>query len=135
MLREDVLEVGLRLKLLTYIRSRAPGVLELLDVLCFKLYGSRALDLLFSSPSKLYSALLTYYGGSSGADYAALLLFLNPVAKYCGAYGLAKELLEAMKAMDNQAFLNLIGKCEELLGQKDVLGLANLAAPEKLKPF
>lgn len=103
------------MRLLTYVKSRAPGVLEILDLLCSRLYGSKVLDVLFSNPSRLYSALLTYYGGPNGADYAALLLFLNPIAGYCGNRELAKELLGAMKAGDDRMFLDLLGECEKLI--------------------
>jgi hypothetical protein len=106
--------VVLKLRLYAYIRSRAPGLLEFLDLLCSKLYGSKALDLLLTNPSKLYSVLLTYYGDSGGADYAALLLFLNPLAECFGSYEVVRELLDAMKAGNDGRFLELIGRCEEL---------------------
>jgi hypothetical protein len=108
------LEVALRLRLYTYIRSKAPGLLEVLDLLCSKLYGSKALDLLLTNPSKLYSALLTYYGNSGGADYAALLLFLNPLAECFGSYEVVRELLDAMKVGNDRRFLELVTMCREL---------------------
>ncbi len=71
--------------------------------------------MLFTTPSRLYSMLLTYYGSFVAADYAAKLLFLNPIAECCRDSKLASELLETMRTGRDREFLDLVSRCKELL--------------------
>ena len=72
----------LRYKIHSYISSRVPGMLNLLNILSISLTGMDCITLFLTSPSKLYQLILTHFKGDiTTTDYTFKILFLNPIAE------------------------------------------------------
>jgi len=97
--------------LYNHIRSRAPGIFSFLELACLRSYGVGVLDLLFEFPGRLYELLLRYYGSTEAADYAATIIFLNPIVECLGDVRLSREeLLASLKSFNGRYFLELISR-------------------------
>lgn len=92
-----------------YINSRVPGMYQLVDLLTKMHYHASCIDLLFSSPSKLYLVILSHYRGDVNAtDMIFQILFLNPIAMYFRRLNMVHTLLEYAKLGKDKEFLDLI---------------------------
>ncbi|MEM4789351.1 MAG: hypothetical protein QXV06_06120 [Ignisphaera sp.] len=73
--------------------------------------------MMFSSPSRLYSIILSHYRGDIvSADYAFLLVFINPIVELLKKPDLGEELLYLAKTGKDKEFMELINK--QLLGNE-----------------
>lgn len=92
-----------------YINSKAPGMYQLLDLLAKTRYHVGCLDLLFSSPSRLYMLILGYYHGDTKvADIVFQILFINPIALYLRRQNIISILMEFVKLGKDKEFLDLL---------------------------
>jgi hypothetical protein len=99
----------LKKRLLEYLSSKSPGVLDLFNIYCHLLYKTDCITLLLTEPSKLYHIVLTHYRGDvSSADYAFTLVFLGPLALLLGRSEIARELLDLVKTGRDREFLELL---------------------------
>ena len=94
-----------------WISKRIPGLISFLNILCSLNFGSDCKDLLFTSPSSLYTLMIQYYRGDSrSADYTFQMAFLNPIAMYFNKPDLAGKLMELVKTGNDREFNELIRK-------------------------
>lgn len=94
-----------------YLLKRIPGHLSLLNILCVSRYNVDCVSLIISSPSRLYSLILAHYRGDIiSADYAFLLVFINPIVEFLKRPDLAEELLYLAKTGKDKEFIELIDR-------------------------
>lgn len=94
-----------------YFSKHMPGVLSFLNTLCRLVYKAECLDLLFTSPSKIYLAVLNYYGGDVHAtDYVFTLVVINPIVSYIKKPELVNELLSLVKMGRDRDFVEILKK-------------------------
>ena len=106
---EDLLS-ELKAYIKRYVDSCVPGYLSSLDKFALQESGKPFLDLLFTSPSKAYKILLTYYKNTYTADFAMTTLFLKPIAVKLKELGLEDKLLQLIKEGRDSEFLNILTK-------------------------
>lgn len=95
----------------SYLLKRIPGHLSLLNILCISRYNIDCISLVLTSPSRLYSIILAHYKGDiNSADYAFLLVFINPLVEFLKKSNLGEELLYLAKTGKDKEFLELITK-------------------------
>uniref|UniRef100_A0A7C2ZPZ2 DUF3227 domain-containing protein n=1 Tax=Ignisphaera aggregans TaxID=334771 RepID=A0A7C2ZPZ2_9CREN len=94
-----------------HLKSKVPGMYQLLEFLASLNYGKSCLDLLFTSPSKVYLLVLQHYqGNATTADLIFRMLFINPITSHLRRPELEHRLLELAKLGNDTAFLELIRK-------------------------
>ncbi|MEM1695692.1 MAG: hypothetical protein QXS14_03175 [Desulfurococcaceae archaeon] len=94
-----------------YLSSRMPGILSFLNTLCYHTSKRDCVELLFTSPSKLYQTLLHYHRGDYVlADYTFTLAFLNPIALHLHRPELVHELISMAKLGRDKDFIETIKK-------------------------
>lgn len=92
-----------------HLRSKVPGMYQLLDFLSNLHYRINCIDLLFSSPSKLYLLVLQYYKGDSATgDIVFQMLFLNPIASYIRRPDLIRMLMDHVKLGRDTEFIEIV---------------------------
>lgn len=92
-----------------HLRTRIPGMYQLLDFLSNLNYRMGCLDLLFSSPSKLYLLIFQYYkGDTSTSDIVFQMLFVNPIVSYIKRPELARTLMEYAKLGRDEEFVETV---------------------------
>ncbi|MEM1652994.1 MAG: hypothetical protein QW747_06895 [Ignisphaera sp.] len=96
-----------------YVHSCAskavPGAIHILNVLCKSATGLDAMSLLFTSPSRLYQIVLSFYKNTFTADTMFKTLFLNPIARHIKDADV-NEMLHLVKTGRDDDFLKLIEK-------------------------
>ncbi|MEM5833637.1 MAG: hypothetical protein QXF04_03795 [Candidatus Aenigmatarchaeota archaeon] len=94
-----------------YLSSRMPGILSFLNILCYHTSKRDCIELLFTSPSKLYHTLLYYHQGDYVlADHTFILAFLNPLALHLRRPELVHELVSMAKLGRDKDFIETIKK-------------------------
>lgn len=92
-----------------YASKAVPGAIHILNVLCKSATGLDAMSLLFTSPSRLYQIVLSFYKNAFTADTMFKTLFLNPIAKHLRGVDV-DEMLHLVKTCRDDEFLKLIEK-------------------------
>lgn len=85
-----------------HVSTKAPGLLEMLDTITKARTGKSALELLFTSPTKLYQILAEHYMSSEAALFALANLFIRPLVLKIGKLELEDMLLKAAIEDDNR---------------------------------
>lgn len=99
----------LKRKLYEQQSRRVPGMASYLNIICRITYGVDCVSLLFTSPSKLFHAILSYHGGDfHTACYVLKIVFLNPLAEALGKPELSDRMLELVKLGKDEDFRKLI---------------------------
>ena len=99
----------LRKYLKEYFLKNIPGLLNLLNILCYMNFEEDCICLLFKSPSKLYYLILIKHRGDIfSADNMFLTAFLRPIITYFNKPDLAGKLMELVKIHKDYEFLDLI---------------------------
>lgn len=107
-MRDDVIN-ELKDVVRRHVLRVAPGLLGLIGLLTTKRYGMGVVDLLFTSPTKLYVLLIEYYKGDvNTASFTFKFFFLGPIATQLGDPLAANDLLEYVERGDDEGFLNYI---------------------------
>lgn len=74
-------------------------------------YRTDCISLIPTSPSKVYLIMLAQYKGDIlSADYAFIILFINPIVELLRKPDLVEELLHLAKTGRDKEFLELIEK-------------------------
>lgn len=93
-----------------HMRSRFPGVFELLELACHRITYQRCIDLLIDYPEKLKTLLERIYGGTSTARLI-IEVYVSAILLKVGKSELTHELVELFLS-DPKEFAN---KLKELL--------------------
>ncbi|MEM0214327.1 MAG: hypothetical protein QW348_08790 [Ignisphaera sp.] len=100
---------SLRDHVYSYASKAVPGAMHILNVLCKSATGLDAMSLLFTSPSRLYQIVLSFYKNTFTADTMFKTLFLNPIARHIKSVDV-DEMLYLVKTGRDDEFLKLIEK-------------------------
>ncbi len=90
-----------------YIRSRAMGLLEILDAIAKKRYSKSTIELLFTEPQRLLDIIAEHYSSREVALFVVSKLFIRPLVIKLNILELEDRLLEAL-ANDPREFLALL---------------------------
>lgn len=102
---------ALKVYLYEYLSKKIPGMLSLLNVLCRTAYRTDCINLLLTSPSRLYMIVVSHYRGDIvSADYAFTIIFLSPLAGYLKRPEVIQHLLDLVKTGRDSEFAELIKK-------------------------
>ncbi len=93
-----------------YIKSRASGLLEILDMTAKRRYSKTAIELLLTEPRNLLDIIIEHYSSEEVAHFVISKLFIRPLAIKLNILEYEDELLEAL-VNDPHRFLTLLKKC------------------------
>jgi len=100
---------ALKKRLVEYLTTRSPGVVELFNIYCNLMYKTDCVTLLLTEPSKLYNIILRHYRGDvASADYAFTLVFLGPLTLILERPNITQELLDLVKTGRDREFLEVL---------------------------
>ncbi len=90
-----------------YIKTRATGLLELLDSIAKRRYSQTAIELLFTEPQYLLDIIIEHYSSREVALFVISKLFIRPLAIRLNILEHEDRLLEAL-ANNPHEFLALL---------------------------
>ena len=91
-----------------FLSSRAPGILEVLDIVAKNRYNSSILDLLFTKPREFMEVIREYYGDQETVTFVLSVLFIKPVASRLGILDKVEEMVYAFM-YDPDSFVRILG--------------------------
>ena len=77
-----------------YADKKAPGLYELVELMCKAASTKSCAELFFEEPEKLREILLAKYGDTYSAGFVVKYILLKPVLSYLGIEELEDELYE-----------------------------------------
>lgn len=95
-----------------YIKRRAPGVLEFLDLVAQSAFSKGIMSLFSESPSRVYFLILSYVNNEDSADAAFKLLFLNSLVNCLEKRSIRVDLdtlLRLVKLGNDEEFKRIVG--------------------------
>ena len=84
----------------SYLRNHAPGLYEMLNILCLRKRGRKLMELLMNDPPQLYQLLLEHYGDEFTATFAFSTI-IRPMLIKLGILSSERDIVEKAKRDPN----------------------------------